>query len=221
MNEQTPIMHTFSSDIEEEIKKKDANIINIATTGTKQIPQMPPPNYKIIFTLVIIFIILSVMALSFYIYKNNINNNQTLNIPADSEVKDTVLATTSSKVTSSKQNDLSIYMPDSKNSLSPYISFINQNKEYMLYKVMAYDGLQSALLNNENKITSDLSRYYGYHEPFDEFKDVNISNVDIRVAKETLATGSKALYYGVVNRAYVIFANSNTAWQAAYNQTLK
>ncbi len=221
MNEETPIVHTFSSDIEEEIRKKDATIIDVATSGINKISPADPPNYKIIFILVIIFIIITILTLSFYTYKNNLENTPSINTLPAGNTKDSSLITTSVKISNIKQDELAIYMPDSKNSLSPYIKLINQNKGYMLYKVITYDGLQSALLNNEDKIIYDLTRYYGYSEPFDKFKDVNMFGVDMRAAKETLTTGNKALYYGVVNRAYVIFANSNISWKEAYNQTLK
>ena len=56
-NEDNLVIHTFNTDIEEELKKKDANILDITNANNNHIEPSEPPNYRILFIALIFSVV--------------------------------------------------------------------------------------------------------------------------------------------------------------------
>ena len=69
MENEAPIIHTFNTDIKEELNRKDAGLIDIAAANPNHIEPANPVNYKaliISICLLIFVLILSFLAWTFY-----------------------------------------------------------------------------------------------------------------------------------------------------------
>lgn len=208
-NEENLVIHTFNTDIEEELKKKDANILDIAIANNNHIEPTEPPNYRAILTVFILFLLmaLSYYAINLYIKKIEREDyavNQNNNIAASSTV---------AAVGETLQN----LMPSSYNSLYPYIDFNSRNRNYLIYKINNYDGLVNILISNENSIKIDMQKYFSRDEILGDFKDLAYNNWDMRIASSTNINKANVLIYAIANKKYVIFADDLKSWESAYN----
>ena len=184
--------------------------------NNKHIEPTSPPNYKIFFVILFIFIVFGILVAYIYYIGNN----------TKSIIVDNVKATQNTKASSTvmvKTTDLASLMPSSYDSLSPYITFYKNSKDntYTIYKVNSYEGLLSTLISNETKIKADMIKQY-YKDTdannYNEFKDTSVKNIDLRVSS---STDNSLIVYGLVNREYLIFSKSIDFWQQAYTETIK
>ncbi len=189
MENETPIIHTFNTDIKEELKKKDAGLLDIALANTNHIEPTNPPNYKAFFSVLAIFIVLGIVSVAvWYFYQSRIASDSL------SQNNANVLSATSTKA--NQNNSLLSLMPSSYTSLSPYISFYKKDNDskYILYKINNYEGLLATLLNSEKQIAIDLSKSFvninkenseSKSIDYENFRDQNFNNLDLRLASST------------------------------------
>ena len=207
-NEDNLVIHTFNTDIEEELKKKDANILDITNANNNHIEPSEPPNYRILFIALILSVSMALIyyAINFYIDNNLINTNISK--------QNTDISATSTILTTEKDN-LQTLMSNSYSALYPYIDLYLKDKSYLIYKIKNYDGLINVLISNENNIKTDMQKYFDTYGELEQFKDVAYNNWDMRIAS-SIATSS-TIIYAIANKEYVIFTNDLKNWENAYN----
>ena len=195
MENDAPIIHTFNTDIKEELKRKDAGLLDVALANTNHIESTDPPNYKAFYTVLILFVtIVVVSVLSWYVYQNYSQKNNSISGKNFNNNTNNMSASSTTQIIT---GDLLSLMPNSYSSLSPYISFykVGADSKYIVYKIDNYEGLIATLLNNEEHITVDLSKYFTnkdatktniISESYEKFKDRSFNNLDLRLASSTV-----------------------------------
>ena len=210
MDNETPIIHTFNTDIKEELNRKDAGLIDIAAANTNHIQPANPVNYKaLVISICLLIFVLILLFLAWTFYQNK--QIEQVNI-VENNIKQQIS-------TSTPTFTLSSLMPESNSSLSPYIKYYKFDKKYTAYKIINYEGLLPVLLNNEIYIRNDLKKTFYSEGTFYDFVDLSYNNIDLRVASSTV--GTSTLVYGMINRDYIIFAASIDDWQKAYGNIIK
>lgn len=219
-NEENPVVHTFNSDIQEELNRKDASLLNIATSNINHIEPTDPPNYKALFAVLFVFIFLGAAGYGVNLYMNNKYNKSPTNLNVATNQTDTNNSANSASTTNIKNTEtFQTLMPHSYIGLGPYMSLHGHNNQYIAYKVSNYSGLINVLVSNEDNIKTDMQNYFGKSENFETFKDFAYNNWDMRLASSTESTST--LVYAIANREFVIFATSIKDWVQAYSTIIK
>ena len=193
MENDAPIIHTFNTDIKEEIKRKDAGLLDITLANTNHIESTEPPNYKAFYMVLLLFVIIIIITvLSWYLYQSHLQNNNSI---SNKNLNNNTNNISASSTTQIITGDLLSLMPNSYSSLSPYISFykVDNDSKYIIYKIDNYEGLIAVLLKNEEHIAVDLSKYFTNKnktniasDSHEKFKDFSFNNLDLRLASSTM-----------------------------------
>ena len=77
-NEDNLVIHTFNTDIEEELKKKDANILDITNANNNHIEPSEPPNYRILFIALILSVSMALIYYAINFYKLQLSLKQSI-----------------------------------------------------------------------------------------------------------------------------------------------
>lgn len=221
MEQDEPIVHTFNSDIEAELKKKDASILGMITSNATHIEPTDPPNYKSIIIAFISFAILIAASYFGWDYYKRITYTDTT--PNNLSINSTSTPATINS------NSLYTLMPKSHDILYPYISLKESAGSYMIYKIDHYDGLIGAAINSEPYMIADLKKYFKDSNKYDEsvdtvayegFVDISINNVDLRIVTSAPATTTSTFIYGMINREYMIISTDTVTWFNIYNKII-
>ena len=212
MEQDETIVHTFNSDIEAELKKKDASMLKMATSNASHIEPTDPPDYKsIIIAFASFALLISIIYFSWKYYKNIIYK--------ETQVIDPITVSTSTPATLNISS-LQIIMPNSGDALYPYISLLEHADNYMLYKVHHYNGLIGAAINSEPYMISDLQKYFKDKSIYDGFVDSSVNNIDLRIATSISTSTASTFIYGIVNREYMIISTDTVTWFNIYNKII-
>ncbi len=212
MDQNEPIIHTFNSDIEAELKKKDASILGMATSNASHIEPTDPPDYKSIIIAIVAFTILITAGYFGWGYYKSVTYT-------DTRPNSLSINSTSTPATINN-NSLATLMPLSYNHLYPYISLKESTGSYMVYKIDHYDGLIGAAINSETYMIADLKKYFKDNNKYDGFVDTSINNLDLRIANavSTSSSSTSTFIYGMVNREYMIISTDTATWFNVYNK---
>ncbi len=218
-NEENPVVHTFNSDIQEELNRKDASLLSIATSNPNHVEPTEPPNYKALFTVLFVFVFLGAAGYGINLYMNNKYNKSPTNLNVITNQTDTNNSANSATSTNIKNTEtFQTLMPRTYVGLGPYMSLYSHDNKYIVYKVSNYNGLINVLISNETDMKTDMKNYFGKSENFEAFIDMSYNNWDMRLAS---STSSSTLIYAVANKEFVIFATTLKDWEKAYSDTIK
>ena len=228
-SEENLVIHTFNSDIQEELNRKDASLLNVATANVNHIEPTDPPNYKALFIVLFSFACLGAIAYAANLYIEYIYRAP---VTVSTIQKNTNALASSTQIINTET--FQTLMPNSYIGLNPYINLYVHNNKYLAYKISNYEGLINVMIANEPSIESDMRNYFGKNENFESFRDLAYNNWDMRIASSTatssyiisststiIKTSTSTLVYAIANKEYVIFATSIQDWESAYSTIIK
>lgn len=210
-NEENPVVHTFNSDIQEELNRKDATLLNVATSNMNHIEPTEPPNYKALLMVVLAFVCMGAI-----VYVVNLYLNKVYSSPAPIINKQINIVASSTQMVDTET--FQTLMPSTYFGLNPYMNLYVHNNKYIAYKVSNYSGIVNVLIANESHIKTDMKNYFGKNESFEAFRDLAYNNWDMRIAS---STATNTLIYAIANKEYVIFTTSIKDWESAYSAIIK
>lgn len=208
-----PIMHTLANDIEEELRKKDANIL--ANTIEKKLEDAPAqivttptntPNYTAFIISMILAIIFIIGGYIIWLKFGSVSNTT---ITQETKNAATNLASSTKSADGQVLAGVNI-IPRTYNSLAPYIELKEYKKDSVIFTIKDYEGLNDVLLYSEKGLTDDFKRYFKIDDILGPFNDISYMNHDLRIASSTLIVATSSVYVPTTTMMEIIATSTAT-----------
>lgn len=207
-----PHIETFEYDISEEIKKKEANIGDIASaSGTiENKPDRRKPSSPFLVILSIIFLFLSIAGVIWYmIYVQNQES------PISQQVKNLSNLTSA---TNTSTTSLEGALPSLNTNVGRFISKIEKTSTGYDLTISDYAQVFGFVIKNEKLFAVDSAKLFNIEiSAEDIFSDETISNQNMRV----LNTASSTIAYAFVNNNHLILSTSTEGLIKMRNAIIK